>query len=216
MVTAESKPENVVAAKEAGVSNYIVQALQRRNPAVEDGECPLVSSRSDDMKDPEAINRFLNELQIRFGDSVNVHVVAAIVSRVVSSQNVDMVQMSERVMTEHRRTLHLHPEPEARDRLPAAGRGDRESTCPRRPTNWMPSSRRRPRRRTASWTPRNRSKACSGGSIRGSRSCSRMRPCASTRACGFQDLTGQRINKVIKGPARDRDQGRRTGVGVRR
>ena len=38
MVTAESKVENVVAAKQAGVSNYIVKAVQRRNPARQDRE----------------------------------------------------------------------------------------------------------------------------------------------------------------------------------
>ncbi len=31
MITAESKTENVIAAKEAGVNNYIVEAVQRRH-----------------------------------------------------------------------------------------------------------------------------------------------------------------------------------------
>jgi two-component system, chemotaxis family, chemotaxis protein CheY len=37
MITAESKTENVIAAKKAGVSNYIVQAVQRRDAEDEDG-----------------------------------------------------------------------------------------------------------------------------------------------------------------------------------
>ena len=149
------------------------------------------------MKDPAAINRFLNELQVRFGDSVNVHVVAAIVSRVVNSQNVDMVQMSERVMTEldelstfiqnlKKEIGTLRPDEVTEEYLPAA-------------TNELDAIVEATAEATHNIMDATEQIESVFGRVESG--VEKLLEDATMRiyeACGFQDLTGQRINKVIK------------------
>lgn len=149
------------------------------------------------MDDAAAITRFLNELQVRFGDSVNVHIVAAIVSRVMSSQKVDLVQMSERVVAELdelSKFIHnlkseigaLRPDEVTEEYLPAA-------------TNELDAIVEATAE--ATHTIMDATEQIENVFGRVDAPVQKLLEDATMRiyeACGFQDLTGQRINKVIK------------------
>lgn len=149
------------------------------------------------MKDKQNLQRFIDELQVKFGDSVNVHVVAAIVHRVVSSQKVDIEQLSAKIMAEldalsqfihnaRQEIAALRPDQVTQEYLPAAANElDAVVEATAEATHAIMDATEQIESVVDKVDPE----------VRQILEDATMKV---YEACGFQDLTGQRINKVVK------------------